>query len=156
MARLSRKAKPKPTNASGGLLDFYNNGISLPKLKEGKYTGRIIKHEPQKPKSIDGQPFIRFEIQLPDRVIVDNRFATGFQILLEQLKTQLNVEDQEIAVQDFLNSLLNKDLDIWISYAEVEGKGTYRNINYIPPQILATFDEGIENDDTSDIVDEEM
>lgn len=152
MAKKTTKTttKARPTNTSKGLLDFYNNGVTLPKLKEGRYTAQIIKHEAQKPKTIDGQPFIRFELQLPDRVIVDNKFLKGFEIMLDQLKTQLGLEDSEMIVQDFLDDLIGKDIDIWIIYAKVEGKGVYRNVNYIAPQILPSFEEDIENSDDDD------
>lgn len=149
---MAKKTKKVPTNTTGGLFDFFKNGVSLPKLKEGKYTATIIKYEMVKPEKIDGKPYIKFEIQLPDRVIVDNRFEKGFPIMIDQLKRQLGLEDQEVVVQQFFDDLINNKtaIDLWIAYVEVAGKGVYRNINYEAPRILAEFEVEGESTDIED------
>lgn len=159
---MAKKTKKVPTNTTGGLFDFFKHGVSLPKLQEGKYTAQIIKYELVKPEKIDGKPYIKFELQLADRVIVDNRFDKGFPIMIEQLKRQLNIENQEVVVQAFFDGLIKDKttIDIWVSYVEVEGKGVFRNINYEAPRVLAQFDiEGESTnieEDTDDELDSEI
>ena len=82
--------------------------------------------------------------------------------MIEQLKRQLNIEDQEVVVQAFFDGLIKDKttIDIWVSYVEVEGKGVFRNINYEAPRVLAQFDIAGEltniQEDTDDELDSEI
>lgn len=121
------------TNES--LEDFFNRGVSLHRLTAGKYRARIINATVVKPTTTGAEPYVRVEVELIDdkRLIVDNRFKKGFQIMIDHIKEQLGVQDQDILVSEFIAYLKTIELEVWISYQTVLGKGTYRNINYLPP-----------------------
>lgn len=128
----------RPTNARQDFMAFYNGGTSLPVLKEGCYTGRLISHQ-FVPEVVTinkiVKAYVKLDLQLPDRIITDNRFETNFNLALDQVKEQLGLQDEELPVQKVLDLMKSNDIKIWISYADVEGK-TYRNVNYIPPKVV--------------------
>ena len=128
-----------PVNQSqeGGRMSFseyIKTGTSLPRLKENTPYRTILKEwKLVEPADSNQTPHVRLELQLEDRVIVDNRFEAGFNIFEIQIKSQLGIEDQEIPVQELLNRLKEEEFTVWISYTTVNGR-TYTNKNYLPPQ----------------------
>jgi hypothetical protein len=130
---------PSTQTTKRSLFDFYTSGIALSKLKEGKHTATLKSHQFIAGEGADAKPYVRLELDLPDRMIVDNRFEAGFSIFLDHIKEQLGKSDDNIAVQDLLSNLISEktQFNIWISYV-TEDNRTYRNINYLPPKSEAT------------------
>lgn len=129
------KAATTPTNAREDFLAFFNSGVSLPKLKEGVYDCTLKDASFIVPKALPGKepnPYVKLELQLADRIITDNRFQNNFELFLNQVREQLDLEDAELPVQEILAMLKDTTFKLWISYAIVDGK-QYRNINYLPP-----------------------
>lgn len=126
---------PKGEIIMSKLMDYFN-GVSLPELKEGKHTAKLIQVTPTQTTGKDGtiMEFIRLDLQLEDRTLNDNRFEVGFPIFISQLKKQLGMENQTVVVKDFLDSLIkeNTEFHIWVSFAVIDGRRR-TNINYLPP-----------------------
>jgi hypothetical protein len=136
---------PSSQSAFGSLKDFVLNGKSLPKLEEGVYEAKLRPFEiiyngnervdaKYKESNISLFPdtHLRLELQLKDRMIVDNKFEVGFNIFLPQIKEQLKLEKECIDVIDILEKMVETPFNIWVSYVEHEGR-IFRNINYKAP-----------------------
>ncbi len=121
--------------------EFYNSGVSLKKLREGKYSARLKEHKFVKPTVEGGNPYVSMDFVITDlvdgstRPLHENKFEQGFSIMLSQVKTQLNKEDENIPVPAILAHMLNNDVDIWVEYAQdpLEPNKTYRNIHFLEP-----------------------
>ncbi len=122
------------TNTAMSFRDFYHHGIALAKLATGEHQAILQAHRWVEPTNLKDQPYVRLELKLEDRVIVDNRFETGFQIMVNQVKKQLGWEDRTVSIQELLAHLMNNPFKIWISYTVINGM-EYRNVNYIPPKV---------------------
>lgn len=129
-------------SANQSLEAFFHNGVSLHKLKEGKYKAKMHNFALVPATTPEAKPYIRIELQLLEdgRIIVDNRFQTGFNIMIEQIKEQMGISDEDVAVQDLLNHCRTHQFTAWITYTEVEGK-TYRNVSYRAPKELTPVEE---------------
>lgn len=131
---LTNPTQPQSTTSSKqSLIDFYRNGMSLSKLTDGQYQATLQAHTLVEPTLPDAKPYIRLELKLSDRVIIDNRFDQGFQIALDHVKQQLGISDQTIPVSELLESLKETEFTIWVSYAVINNN-TYRNISYLAPR----------------------
>lgn len=114
------------------LFTMYTQGVSLAKLTEGEHSCIIAGHSFVENKEDASKCYIRLELTLEDRTIVDNRFEQGFNVFLSQVKEQLGMSDVTIGIPELLNRLMKKEFKCWITYFTVDGK-TYRNVNYLPP-----------------------
>lgn len=121
------------------LSEYIKEGISLPRLKEGEHIAKLLSWKIIEPVKMSDKEYVRLDLKLSDRQIVDNRFEAGFYIFESQIRNQLGLEDP-VPVRDLLDSLKTKQFKIWISYIEVADSNdkpkTYRNINYIAPVSL--------------------
>ena len=125
------------TNARQGFKEFFTKGISLPRLTDGIYEATLKSAsfiEADKTKNKDAADYVRLELQLSDRIIVDNRFQKGFDIFVSQIKEQLQRGDEAIPIPELLKLLTKTDFKIWVTHIEIEDR-TFRNINYLPPKI---------------------
>ena len=98
---------------ANNLINFYKEGISQPQLKEGVYTCKLKSHKlvDTKPEN----PYIALEFETETgRILKDNRFNQGFQIFISHIKQQLGRADEEIAVMDLLNELVEKGTELVI------------------------------------------
>lgn len=135
------------TNTAMSFRDFYHRGIALAKLATGEHQAILQAHKWIEPTNLKDQPYVRLELKLGDRVIVDNRFETGFQIMVNQVKKQLGWEDRTVSIQELLAHLMNNPFKIWVSYTVING-AEYRNINYIPPKVSQeTLADDVDNAD---------
>lgn len=137
-------------------------GISLPRLKEGEikdvtlipfeiiaddngepidavYVGSrksLIVVPNATPTNPDPKAYVRLELQLPDRVYVDNRFdGSGYPIFESHIKQQLKLDEEAIPVLQLLDYLTTHKFSIWITYAQGQDGKTYQNVNYLPPLV---------------------
>lgn len=88
-------------------------------------------------KNPEGAEFIRITYAFPtlnNRIEQENRFFVGFNVFLSQIKKQLNIENNDVNVQEFLAMLITQkvDLNLWVSY-QTQNNTEYRNFNFLPP-----------------------
>ena len=121
------------THARQGFKDFFEKGIALKKLTDGKYEATLKSATFVEAKTDKDKPYVRLELLLSDRMIVDNRFEAGFSIFTDQIKEQLSLGDKDIPVPELIAKLMTIKFDIYISHTDIEGR-TFRNINYLPPR----------------------
>jgi hypothetical protein len=121
------------TNTTVSFRDFYHQGVALAKLTPGEHSAILQAHKWVEPKTLKDEPYVRLELKLEDRIIVDNRFETGFQIFINHIRKQLGWEDRNVSIQEILAHLMAEPFKVWISYAVVDNT-EYRNVNYIPPR----------------------
>ena len=122
------------TTSQMSLKDYYESGVSRALLREGKYQvvlkdATYVEH-PQ-------NPYIRITLQdvISGRDISTNKFDRGFRIMIAHLKKQLNMEDEEVAVQGFLQNLIetHQPFNIWITIYTDAKKHNQTNINFLEP-----------------------
>jgi len=131
-APTARETANPVTNTAMSFRDFYHQGVALAKLTAGEHQAILQAHRWVEPTNLKDQPYVRLELKLEDRVIVDNRFEIGFQIFINQIRKQLGWEDRNVSIQELMSYLMNNPFKVWISYATVDNQ-EYRNVNYIPP-----------------------
>lgn len=123
-------------NKTNSLVSFYKEGVSKPQLHEGVYDVTLTKHALVT--TNPANPYIALEFTTENgRVLKENRFNNGFQIMVSHLKQQLNKGDEEIGVMDFLNELVTKKtpFKIWITkYTPANGGQTRSNFNFLEPR----------------------
>ena len=115
-------------------VDYVRHGTSLPRLKEGEeYKATLANWSIVEPVDSNQAPYVRLELQLTDRIVVDNRFEVGFRIFENQIKQQLGIEE-EVKVSELLDKLKETEFKIWVSYQFIKEKQrTYTNYNFLPP-----------------------
>ena len=134
------------TNTAISFRDFYHQGVALAKLTAGEHQAILQAHRWVEPTNLKDQPYVRLELKLEDRTIVDNRFETGFQIFINHIKKQLGWENRSVSIQEILAHLMANPFKVWISYATINNQ-EYRNVNYIPPKPVT---QEIPTDDDAD------
>lgn len=119
------------------LLNFYQNGKSLPILREGKYNVVLKGTELVVNETNPNNSYVKVTLQTTEgRTITTNKFDRGFRIMLSHLKKQLQREDEEVGVQEFLNELITNatPLNIWVTiYTDPETLRSNTNINFLEP-----------------------
>ena len=135
------------------LLELYEKGVSKPVLKPGKYNVVLKKTEFVLNEKDENNSYIRVTMETTDeskREIQTNKFDRGFSIMISHLKKQLNREDEEVVIKDFLNELIenNTEFDIWVT--------TYEDPNTLRKQTNINFLEPIETKAVEVVEDEEL
>lgn len=121
---------------ANNLVNFYKEGISMPQLNEGEYKATLKSHKlvDTKPEN----PYIALEFETENgRILRENRFNQGFQIFISHLKQQLEMGDEEIGVQEFLNKLVEDktEFTIWVTkYTPANGGQTRSNFHFLEPR----------------------
>lgn len=119
------------------LLNYYQNGKSLPVLREGKYDVVLKATEFVANETNPNNSYIKVTLETTEgRTITTNKFDRGFKIMLAHLKKQLHREDEEVGVQDFLNELITNatPLNIWVTiYTDPNTLRSNTNINFLEP-----------------------
>ena len=117
------------------LKNFFESGISLPVLKEGKYTvvlkDAVYTEHPN-------NPYIKVSLldTANNRVITTNKFDRGFRIMIAHLKKQLNLEDTSVQINEFLTKLKEEKIpfNIWVTtYTDPSTMKSNTNINFLEP-----------------------
>ena len=121
---------------ANNLVNFYKEGISMPQLNEGEYKATLKSHKlvDTKPEN----PYIALEFETESgRILRENRFNQGFQIFISHLKQQLEMGDEEISVQEFLDKLITDktEFTIWVTkYTPANGGQTRSNFHFLEPR----------------------
>ncbi len=132
-------------NRTNSLVSFYKEGVSLPQLHEGIYEVTLTKHALVQ--TNPANPYIALEFTTENgRVLKENRFNNGFQIMVSHLKQQLGRGNEEVGVMDFLNELIEKKtpFKIWITkYTPANGGQTRSNFNFLEPRKSNSSSAGV-------------
>jgi hypothetical protein len=149
---LSKAKAPNPKNAveeipipTGKLSfrDYIQHGLSRSRLQDGEYNAQIIgisfiPHETDPEKD-----HLRLEIQLDfdSRIIVENRFASGYFLFERQIKEQLGLADTTLPVADLLTAVKNQPIKIWLKTQTGSNGKTYQNLHFAKPEEASTDTE---------------
>lgn len=124
--------------------DYISFGISRSRLQDGEYPAQIIgisfiQHETDPEKD-----HLRLEIQLDfdSRVIVENRFASGYFLFERQIKEQLGLADTTLPVPDLLATIKNQPIKIWLKTQAGSNGKTYQNLHFAKPIETETDETG--------------
>lgn len=130
------------------LQEFYQNGKSLPILREGKYDVVLKSTAYVANETNPNNSYIKVILETNEgRQISTNKFNRGFQIMIAHLKKQLGREDDEVVVQEFLKELIDNKtpLNVWVTiYTDPNTKRSNTNINFLEPleeQEVAVVDD---------------
>lgn len=122
-------------NNTSKLMEMYNSTFQ-PALAEGKYKVRMLSHKFTENKSGD---YIRFEYKVlegnsKDRVLSDNRFDSGFGVMVSHLRQQLGRENEAIQPIAFFDELIanQTEINIWVKKRMVKGSQK-TNIHFLEP-----------------------
>lgn len=119
------------------LQEFYQNGKSLPILREGKYDVVLKSTAYVANEANPNNSYIKVILETNEgRQISTNKFNRGFQIMIAHLKKQLGREDDEVIVQEFLKELIDNKtpLNVWVTiYTDPATKRSNTNINFLEP-----------------------
>ena len=141
---LTKNKTPNPKNAveetipTGKLSfrDYIQHGLSRSRLQDGEYHAQIIgisfiQHETDPEKD-----HLRLEIQLDfdQRVIVENRFSTGYFLFERQIKEQLELADTSLPVPDLLAAIKFQPIKIWLKTQAGSNGRTYQNVHFAKPE----------------------
>lgn len=141
--RAGDPAQDKATNNRITNIDeWLRSGVVLPSLKDGAYQARLVAFTPVTTDPDQSKWYVRLEWQLPDRIIVDNRFLSGIQVMASQL-ADIRPDFAGLNGFSFLQSLLaTTSMPIFISHNTAANGQTYRNINFRAPATTDTQDAG--------------
>lgn len=121
------------------LRDYIQNGISKSALKDGEYEAVIANLFFVQNAEDQTKDYLRIELKLPDRILVENRFQGGYFLFERQVKEQLGMLDETLPVLELLQTLIGKTVKIWLSTVIVNGR-TYQNISFAAPITETTTD----------------
>lgn len=134
----SNPGRDTTTNSSApqDINAWLTQGRVLPSLTDGLYPVRLLSFTPVTTAPDPAKWYIRLEWQFPDRVVTDNRFLQGANILCSQLVVQCPGLAGLTPVE-FLRALLNdtNSLDCWLSHNTASNGQVYRNLNFRPPVV---------------------
>ena len=117
--------------------DYIQHGISRSRLQDGEYRAQIVgirfvQHETDPEKD-----YLRLEIQLDfdNRIIVENRFASGYFLFERQVKEQLGLADTSLPVPDLLATIKNQSIKIWLKTQAGNNGRVYQNLHFAKPEV---------------------
>lgn len=114
---------------------------SYSKLETGKHTVVFTSmKEIDKNEVTNVDEYVMFIGTIPsedNRPVTDVRFEKGLAKMMNELRETYFPEEKSKDWSEIISAIMNKPVDIWVSYApnEVTG-GEYTNINYEPPKKL--------------------
>mgnify|MGYP000974799414 CR=1 FL=1 len=140
------KKSPNPNNAveeipipTGKLSfrDYIQHGISRSRLQDGEYHAQIIGIQFIQNETDPEKDHLRLEIQLDfdSRVIVENRFASGYFLFERQIKEQLDLADTSLPVSELLSTIKNQPIKIWLKTQIGKDGRTYQNVHFAKPEV---------------------
>jgi hypothetical protein len=145
---LEKGKTPNPNNAADptegqqptgklSFRDYMTLGKSLKAIKDGVYNAMI---KTTKFVSNDKDPdkdYLRLEINLPDadnRIVIENRFVSGYFIFEREIKAQLGISDQTIPVPELLAYIVDKPIKVWYStITSAKDNRKYQNMSFSEP-----------------------
>lgn len=118
------------------LMEMYNSTFQ-PALAEGVYRVKMLSHEYcANENGVTKKPYIKFTFEVIDngRKLTDNRFDSGFGVMVSHLRQQLGRENEAVQPQAFFNELIENgtEFNIWVVKRIVNGTPR-TNFNFLEP-----------------------
>lgn len=118
------------------LMEMYNSTFQ-PALAEGVYRVKMLSHEYcENANGVTKKPYIKFTFEVLEngRKLTDNRFDTGFGVMVSHLRQQLGRENEAVQPQAFFNELIENEtpFNIWVVKRIVNGTPR-TNFNFLEP-----------------------
>jgi len=139
---LTKQTKnPNPNNAveeipTGKLSfrDYIQHGVSRCRLQDGEYHAQIVGVRFVPHETDETKDYLRLEIQLEfdSRIIVENRFASGYFLFERQIKEQLGLADTTLPVPDLLEAIKFQPIKVWYKTQIKDGR-VYQNLHFARP-----------------------
>lgn len=140
---ITKPNTPNPNNAveegtqpTGKLSfrDYISIGTSLKAIVDGCYDAKIIALKFVPHATDPEKDYLRLEVQLADRVTVENRFVSGYFIFEREIKKQLGLSDVSMPVAELMTKILNQPIKIWYkSQKSLKDNRTYQNMYFAEP-----------------------
>jgi hypothetical protein len=114
--------------------EYMTVGVSKCLLKDGKYPAKIIAAKFVQDEKDETKDYLRLEIQLADRIVVENRFVSGYFIFEREIKIQLGMQDKTLPVGELMSEIQNKDINIWYkTQVSTKDNRSYQNMYFSEP-----------------------
>ncbi len=135
--------KPNPNNAveeipTGKLSfrDYIQHGVSRCRLQDGEYEAQIVGVKFVPHETDPDKDYLRLEILLSfdNRVVVENRFASGYFLFERQIKEQLGLADVTLPVPDLLEAIKFQPIKVWYKTATAKDGRVYQNLHFARPE----------------------
>jgi hypothetical protein len=122
--------------------DYIQHGISRCRLQDGEYHAQIIGVKFVAHETDPNKDYLRLEIQLDfdQRVVVENRFISGYFLFEREIKEQLGLSDTTLPVPDLLEAIKFQPIKIWYKTTQKDGK-VYQNMYFSKPVEASTDTE---------------
>ncbi len=123
--------------------DYIKSGISRCRLQDGEYHAQIIQVKFVAHESDPDKDYLRLEIQLDfdGRVIVENRFASGYFLFERQIKEQLGLADTTLPVPDLLDTITFQPIKVWYKTQTGKDGRVYQNLHFAKPEVSDEAEE---------------
>jgi hypothetical protein len=114
--------------------DYLTVGMSLKAIVDGEYPAKVIATKFVANDKDPEKDYLRLEIQLPDRIVVENRFVSGYFIFEREIKVQLGISDQTLPVPEFLSLIIGKPIKVWYkTVVSTKDNKKYQNMSFSEP-----------------------
>lgn len=142
---LTKSQTPNPKNATEegqvptgklSFRDYLVHGISRSIIKDGEYDAKIVNIQFMQHPTDPEKDYLRLEIQLDfdGRIVVENRFVSGYFIFEREIKIQLGLADTSMPVPDFLAAIKNQPIKVWYkSQLSAKDNRVYQNMHFAKP-----------------------
>jgi len=140
---LSKAKAPNPNNAAEEIptgklsfRDYIQHGMSRCRLQDGEYHAQIVGVRFVPHETDPDKDYLRLEIQLDfdNRIIVENRFASGYFLFERQIKEQLGLADTTLPVPDLLETIQFQPIKIWYKTQVGKDGRVYQNVHFAKPE----------------------
>ena len=149
---LTKTKTPNPKNAveegqvpTGKLSfrDYIQHGISRSRLQDGEYHAQIVGVKFMPHETDPTKDYLRLEIQLDfdSRVVVENRFISGYFLFEREIKEQLGLSDTTMNVPDLLETITFQPIKVWYKTQTGKDGKTYQNLHFAKPEEASTDTE---------------
>lgn len=114
--------------------DYISHGISRSRLQDGEYHAQIVNVRFVPHETDETKDYLRLEIQLDfdGRVVVENRFVSGYFLFEREIKEQLELSDTTINVPDLLDTITFQPIKVWFKTQTKDGR-VYQNMYFSKP-----------------------
>lgn len=143
---LSKAKTPNPKNATEeeqiqipsklSFRDYITTGVSRCRIQDGEYHAQIVGVKFVPHETDPTKDYLRLEIQLDfdSRVIVENRFISGYFLFEREIKEQLGLSDTTLPVPDLLEAIKFQPIKVWYKTQTSPKDGrTYQNLYFSKP-----------------------
>ena len=115
--------------------DYIQHGISRSRLQDGEYHAQIVGVKFVAHETDPNKDYLRLEIQLDfdQRVVVENRFISGYFLFEREIKEQLGLSDTTLPVPDLLEAITFQPIKVWYKTQTGKDGKVYQNLHFAKP-----------------------